>query len=75
MSFHYFSTKYFTKITVPSPQLCELQIQVLERSKVIAQLQARLTELIINNPESAASLQELKRTMESLKFKRYVLVL
>ena len=31
---------------------------------MIAQLQARLTELIINCPESAAALQELKQTMK-----------
>ncbi|KAL5272199.1 hypothetical protein ACHWQZ_G000429 [Mnemiopsis leidyi] len=58
------ANKYF------KDKLCELQIQVLERSKLIAQLQARLTELIINCPESAAALQDLKRTMDSVNFRR-----
>jgi len=65
-----FDIKKYLRRSQGDYHLCELQIQVLERSKVIAQLQARLTELIINCPESAASLQQLKRTMESLKFKR-----
>ena len=64
-----YSTEFNTQFLC---QLCELQIQVLERSKVIAQLQARLTELIINCPESASALQDLKRTMESINFRRLV---
>ena len=39
---------------------------------MIAQLQARLTELIINCPESAAALQGLKQTMQSVNFRRFV---
>lgn len=65
-----FDIKKYLRRSQGDYHLCELQIQVLERSKVIAQLQARLTELIINCPESASALQDLKRTMESINFRR-----
>ena len=53
-------------------QLCDAQLQVLERSKEIASLQSRLTELVIQSPEAAVALQDLKEVIESVQLKRCV---
>ena len=47
-------------------------MEVLNRSSEIAVLQSRLTELIIQSPGSAVALPDLKKVMESVELKRFV---
>ena len=47
-------------------QLCELQIQVLEKTKTIAELQSKLTDILIKNPDTLDVIPGLKDTLRSI---------
>lgn len=47
-------------------KLCELQMQVLDRSKKIAELQSRLTVALMNSPDSVTTLNPLREVLDTV---------